>query len=295
MNKRMVKKAFLFFLVLLALGQAVVFGYVQQQKLTPSGGGSFDRSGWSVSISGDGNTSLVGAPYGDISGNIDQGSADVFVRKNGEWTQQQKMTSSDGASFDRLGWSVSVSDDGSTIVAGAPYCKIGSKTEQGSAYVFERSSGKWVQQQKLVASDGATLDHFGWSASISKDGNTIVVGAPYSKSNNRTEQGSAYVFIRSNGKWVQQRKLVASRGRTFDRFGWYVSASNAGNTLLVGAPESNSGKNVSKGSAYIFFSSMVPDLTMTEWGIIIIVLLGALGSGYYFWRKKRTYRKEVHQ
>lgn len=295
MNKRMVKKAVFFILASLALGQAIAVGSEQQQKLTPSGGGSFDRSGWSVSISGDGNTSLVGTAYGDIKGNIDQGSVDVFVRKNGKWTQQQILTSSDGASFDRFGWSVSVSDDGGTLVVGAPYCKIGSKTEQGSAYVFERSDGKWVQQQKLAASDGATLDHFGWSASISKDGNTIVVGAPNSKINNRTEQGSAYVFARSNGKWAQQRKLVASGGRTFDRFGWSVSINNVGNTLLVGSPESNIGKNISKGSAYIFFASIVPDLTMTEWGLIIVVLLGVLGSFYHFGRKKRIKRKEVHK
>ncbi len=291
----MVKKAVFFILVSLALGQAIAVGSVQQQKLTPSDGGSFDRSGWSVSISGAGNTSLVGTPYGDINGNIDQGSADVFVRKNGEWTQQQKLTSSDGASFDRFGWSVSSSDDGSTLVIGSPYSKINNRTEQGSAYVFERSDGKWVQQQKLVASDGATIDHFGWSASISKDGNTIVVGAPNSKINNRTEQGSAYVFSRSNGKWAQQRKLVASGGRTFDRLGWSVSISKVGKTFLVGLPESNIGKNISKGSAYIFFASIVPDLTITEWVIIIVVLLAALGSGYHLKRKKRTNHQEVHK
>jgi hypothetical protein len=232
----MVKKAVFFILVSLALGQAIAVGSVQQQKLTPSDGGSFDRSGWSVSISGAGNTSLVGTPYGDINGRIDQGSADVFVRKNGEWTQQQNLTSSDGASFDRFGWSVSISDDGITLV----------------------------------------------------------IGSPYSKINNRTEQGSAYVFSRSNGKWAQQRKLVASGGRTFDRLGWSVSISNVG-TLLVGSPESNIGKNISKGSAYIFFSSIVPDLTMTEWSIIIFVLLAALGSGYYLGRKKRTNHQEVHK
>jgi hypothetical protein len=93
---------------------------------------------------------------------------------------------------------------------------------------------------------------------------------------------------------VQQQKLVPSDGGSFDRSGWSVSISGDGNTLLVGTPYGDMKGNIDQGSAYIFFASIVPDLTMTEWGIIIFVLLSVLGCFYYLGRKKRTNHGVVH-
>jgi hypothetical protein len=52
----------------------------------------------------------------------------------------------------------------------------------------------WTQQAKLLASDGALADKFGYSVAIS--GNTIVVGA-YNDDAPLSNGGSAYVFVRS--------------------------------------------------------------------------------------------------
>ena len=124
------------------------------------------------------------------------------------WTQQQKLTASDGATEDKFGISVSVSGD--TAVVGAFI------DGPGSAYVFVRSAGVWSQQQKLQASDGASADYFGWSVSVS--GDTAVVGAYLDDVGANPDQGSAYVFVRSAGVWSQQQKLVASDGATGDYF-----------------------------------------------------------------------------
>src|SRR5262249_35260676 len=92
--------------------------------------------GYSVAINGGGNIAVIGAPYDDIGSNVDQGSAYVFARDSGGWSQRQKLTASDGAAYDYFGYSVAVGGaGGSTIVIGAPFDDVG-YTNQGSVYVF---------------------------------------------------------------------------------------------------------------------------------------------------------------
>ena len=133
----------------------------------------------------------------------------------------QKLLADDGATGDRLGWSVSVSGD--TAVIGA-YLADDKGSNSGSAYVFVRAAdGTWSQQAKLTAADGAAADWFGWSVSIS--GDTAVIGAFGS--------AAAYVFMRTGSTWSQQAKLTAADGAAADWFGISVSAS--GGTAVIGA------------------------------------------------------------
>jgi FG-GAP repeat/Bacterial Ig-like domain (group 1) len=215
-----------------------------QQNVTASDGAATDRFGWSVARAGD--TLVVGAPHDDVSANFDQGSATVFVRSGGAWTQQQKLTASDGAANDRFGWSVALAGD--TLVVGAPFDDVGA-SNQGSAYVFVRSGGVWTQQAKLTASDGAADDVFGDSVALA--GDTLVAGAP-EDSLGGNHFGSAYVFVRSGGVWTQQQKLTASDGGFGDRFG--DSVALAGDTLVAGAPLDDVGAG-NQGSAYVFVRS----------------------------------------
>jgi hypothetical protein len=217
--------------------------WTQQQILTASDGAANDAFGFSVALSGD--TALVGARYDEVGANTDQGSAYVFVRAGGIWTQQQTLTAADGASSDYFGTSVALSGD--TALVGAPY-DDGPTTNQGSVCVFVRSGGAWSQQQKLTAGDGAANDHFG--ASVALSGDTALVGAPDKAVGGNTDQGSAYVFLRSGGTWVQQQKLTASDGATEDGFGFSVALS--GDTALVGASWHDVGANTDQGSAYAY-------------------------------------------
>ena len=143
----------------------------------------------------------------------EQGSAYVFVRSGGVWSQQQKLLASDAASVDQFGFSVAIS--GETVVVGAPSGGTAG-LRQGSAYVFVRSGGVWSQQHKLLASDAASFDRFGYSVAIS--GETVVVGAPLDDGAAGFQQGSAYVFVRSGGVWSQQQKLEASDAAADDLF-----------------------------------------------------------------------------
>src|ERR1022692_4890587 len=228
-------------------GEAYVFvrsgtTWTQQQTLPAPDGVAGNLFGFSVSVSGD--TAVVGAPNQDE--NDSPGAAYVFTRSGTTWTQQQKLTASDGSLVNEFGISVSVSGD--TAVVGAFQ-----QQPVAAAYVFVRSGTTWTQQQKLTASDPVAGDAFGTSVSVS--GDTAVVGA-----NRNNSQGAAYVFVRNGTTWTQQQKLTASDGVAGDFFGRSVSVDQG--TAVVGAQA----KNSAQGAAYVFRNtgSSGPDFLITK-------------------------------
>jgi uncharacterized protein with FMN-binding domain len=208
-------------------------GYIQQQKVTASDGEAKDWLGWSIALDGD--TAVVGAPSDDIGQTTDQGSAYVFTRNGGVWTQQQRLIANDGGAGDYFGNSVAISGD--TVVVGAFLDDVVANANQGSVYVFVRSGGVWTQQQKLTANDGAASDNFGSAVAI--NGDTVVVGAEQDNIGTNSIQGSAYVFIRSGNNWAQKQKLTANDGTANDHFGSAVAISS--DTIVVGAVYDNIG------------------------------------------------------
>ncbi len=227
----------------------------EQAKLTASDGAADDRFGYSVSISSDGTTALIGAYFADPSGKTEAGAAYIFTRSGATWTQQAKLTASDGAANDYFGTSVSISSDGTTALVSAPDADPSGKTSTGAAYIFTRSGATWTQQAKLTASDGASNDFFGYSVSISSDGNTALVGAYLSDPSGKGNAGAAYIFTRSGATWTQQAKLTASDGAADDRFGVSVSISSDGTTALIGAYQADPSGITNAGAAYIFTRS----------------------------------------
>jgi len=122
----------------------------------------------------------------------------VFVRSGTTWTQEQKITASDGAERDFFGSSVSISGD--TAIVGA-FFNADAGLVSGSAYIFERDAlGNWVEVSKLTASDATLQGQFGRSVSIS--GDTAIVGARGDDSACPSElgcnSGAAYVFDLNN-------------------------------------------------------------------------------------------------
>jgi hypothetical protein len=219
----------------------------QSAKLLASDGAANDLFGYSVAISGD--TAIVGAALDDIGPNTDQGSAYVFIKSGTTWTQQQKLTASDGAAIDFFGYSVAISGD--TAIVGAVLDAIGANTSQGSVYIFVRSGSTWTQQQQLTASDGSAGDDFGRSVAIS--GDTAIVGAALDDIGPIPNQGSTYVFVRNGTSWTQQQQLIASDGTAGDVFG--ISVAISGDTAIVGAYTDDVGAIANQGSAYVFVRS----------------------------------------
>ncbi len=229
-------------------GSAYVFTrsgttWSQQAKLTATDGAAGDEFGYSVALSGD--TAVIGAARDDDNGN-DSGSAYVFTRSGTTWSQQAKLTTADGAAGDVF--SISVALSGDTAVIGADLDDE-KGDNSGAAYVFTRSGTTWSQQAKLTANDGAAGDLFGIRVALSAV--TAVIGAARDDDKG-DNSGAAYVFIRSGTTWSQQAKLTAADGAANDRFGTRVAIS--GDTAVIGAIlDDDKGDN--SGSAYVFTRS----------------------------------------
>jgi hypothetical protein len=163
-----------------------------------------------------------------------------------------KLTASDGAAGDRFGADVAISGD--MAVVGAPTADPGGNLSQGAAYVFISFGDTWPQLVKLTASDGVADDAFGDCVDIS--GLTVIVGAPFDDIAPAINQGSAYVFVRSQSIpniWTQQAKLSFIDGSTGDQFA--SSVAIAGNSAIVGAPADTIGTSLRQGSTIVFVRS----------------------------------------
>lgn len=218
------------------------------QEILHSDGVANDNFGYTVSLSGDGNTAFIGAP----GKNNNRGAVYIFLCSGNVWGQLQMLTTSDEAVGDNFGYAVSLSNDGDTAIVGAFQKTIGANTMQGAAYVFTRSGTVWSQQQRLTANDGAATDWFGYTVSLSNDGNIALIGAVYQNIGSNNRQGAVYAFTRSGTTWNQQQKLTNSDGAAYDHFGWSVSLSNDSHTALIGAYSKNIGPTFDRGAAYVF-------------------------------------------
>ena len=236
-----------------------------------AGAESGDLFGWFVAISADGNTIVVGAPFGGYVTN--HGEAHVFVKPGGGWGstgypmyQTATLTASDGATNDYFGDSVAISGDGQTVVVGAPGHDINANVDQGSAYLFYKGGGwaNMTENVKLTAFDGLANDQFGGAVSINSAGGVVVVGASWDDIGANTDQGSAYVFAWSPPFWAQSAKLTASDGLANDEFGNSVSISGDGGVVVVGAHKAPFGLAPNVGTAYVFVAPLLGWTDMTE-------------------------------
>jgi hypothetical protein len=212
-------------------------------KLIATDGAAGDELGISVAIDGD--TIVAGAPVDDVGANADQGSAYAFARAGAaERTEMAKLTATDGAAGDELGFSVAI--DGDTILGGAAFDDVGANILQGSAYTFARTGAPArTETAKLTATDGGVVDLFGFSVAIA--GDTILVGAPLHDADPRADPGSVYTFARAGAAArTETAELTATDGDAGDELG--VSVAIDGDTIAAGAL----GDTVLQGSAYTF-------------------------------------------
>ena len=224
--------------------------------LLASNRASSDSFGWSVALSSDGNTALVGARSEDTTPNTNNGAAYVFIRTVTTWSEQAILVASIPASNDRFGESVALSADGNTAIIGAYTEDTSPNTDNGAAYVFTRTGLSWSEQAILTAALPGTFDYFGNSVALSADGNTALVGALGESTSPSSANGAAYVFTRSGSTWTEQQKLLASDiDTTNDYFGSSVSLSSNGNIALIGARNESTSPNFWQGAAYIFTRS----------------------------------------
>lgn len=235
--------------------------------------------GDSVALSGDGLTLAVGAPNESsgakgINGNQNDtsvysaGAVYVFTRRNATspWAQQAYVKASTPQTGSEFGHVVSLSADGNTMAVSAYFEASASKgingkeadesiPQAGAVYVFSRRGAAWTQQAYIKASNTGEAgtdgnfgdgDQFGFSISLSDDGNTLAVGANAEDSNAKgingnqednsmQSAGAAYIFVRSGTSWTQQAYVKAPNTTANVQFGYSVALSADGNTFAVSA------------------------------------------------------------
>jgi hypothetical protein len=188
---------------------------------------------------------LIGSRTATVDGRLGQGAAYLYnyVRPN-RWILESRLTPKDDAPRENFGSSVALDVNGREILVGAVGTVVNGNVSQGAVYRFNRQDGDWRQVQTMTASDGAALNLFGASMSLSK--NRVLIGA-YGAGG---YTGAAYAFVLRAGAWQQMKVLKASDGVPGDVFGYYLSLSET--YALVGAYAASIDGDPQQGAAYFF-------------------------------------------
>lgn len=254
-------------------GAAYIFAlsgnsWVQQAYVKASNTQSHYWFGSDVVLSGNGSTLAVASsnesnPLGGINANQygnnmpGAGAVYVFTRGSKGWMQQAYIKAATTDVHMIFGYSLAMSNDGNTLAVGSPQQRSyatginGNQTNDkapgsGAAYIFSRAQGAWNQQAFVKASNTDADDNFGHSVALSRDGNTLAVGATGEGSaaagingdqadNGAYSAGAAYVYSRSGSTWQQQAYVKASNPDAYDNFGSSVALSGDAKILAVGS------------------------------------------------------------
>jgi len=247
-------------------------GTWRQAVVKADNAGAGDHFGSTLALSPDGRTLAVGATgedstgidddRGDSDAGSDSGAVYLFTRGvDDTWRQQAMLKAGNAGALDAFGVALALSADGDTLAVGAfaedseatgidgDPADSEAGTNSGAVYVYTRADGTWQPQAYIKADDTGAQDFFGSAVALSKDGDTLAVGAFYKDGLAAAGQvpdatsaaGAVYVFVRESGAWRQQEMLRASNAGGFDFFGSVVALSEDGDTLAVGAYNEDSG------------------------------------------------------
>lgn len=243
----------------------------QQAYVKASNTDAGDQFGFSLALSGDGNTLAVGAEgegssattiNGDqtINAGLEFGAAYVFTRTGSRWSQQAYTKAANAEAADRFGFCLALSHDGDSLAVCGYDEDSGSRgingnqadnsaNGSGAAYLFVRRGTTWTQDTYFKASNAVNADAFGSAIAISGDGNTIAVcaadedvlsagidGQQEHKQASDHSAGAVFVFGKTGGTWRQQAYVKSSNIRADDVFGLRLALSDDGNVLAAGAP-----------------------------------------------------------
>lgn len=264
--------------------QTPTAAWKQSTEIKASNKEDGDQFGFSLALSRDGTTLAVGAPMESSAATgangkqadesaYSSGAVYVYTRGGSGWPQQAYLKASNTGSNDQFGYAVALSADGNTLAVSAVYEDSAARgingnqsdnsvAESGAVYVFTRTANTWSQQAYIKASNTGGQedgDTFGYTVSLSGDGNTLAVGAPSEDgaateingdqaNNAATGAGAVYMFARSENAWTQQAYVKSPTARGNALFGYSVSLDNSGNTMAAGAFDEDGGK----GAVHVF-------------------------------------------
>lgn len=196
-----------------------------------------DRAAFGRSVAVAGDIVAIGAPKATTVGHH-AGAVDLFDRTEAG-RRRTRITPSDAGEGARFGWSLALESDRLLVSADA------AEGDRGTAYVFEREGGEWVERTRLTGESPG--DFFGTDVDI--NGTSALVGAVYEDTAAGEKAGAAYLFEREGGEWVERSRLAASDAAAHDHFGGAVAL--AGDQAAIGAATSDTSVE-NAGATYVF-------------------------------------------
>ena len=202
-----------------------------------------DEFGFSVSLSSNGNIVAIGASGNDV---LNKGHVRVYQHNLGSWTQIGSDIDGEGA-FDESGHSISLSSDGSIVAIGA-HSNGDNDNSSDQVRVYENLLGTWTQIGNDI--DGQSINfQFGNSVSLSSNGTILAVGAINGGTTMPT--GQVKIYRNQSSTWTQIGNSIDGE-ETLDTFGFNISLSSDGTTLLVGAPQNDGDSGLRRGHASVY-------------------------------------------
>jgi alpha-tubulin suppressor-like RCC1 family protein len=206
--------------------------------------------GTSVGMNSAGTRAIIGG-YNHSS---NKGRADIWNYSGGSWSIGAGFTGENAS--DKFGWNVDMSNDGNTVVVGAPQYSSGGG--EGRAYIYTTSDGTNWSLLKTLSNQTAN-EQFGFSVQISGDGNTVVIGAA-KNDDGVTDGGRSYVYVKTNGTWPSTPTHTIIGTTANSNNGHTLGISDTGETIISGAPFDDD-KGTNQGAVYIFDKKEIASLT----------------------------------
>ncbi len=241
-------------------------GWTQAQKIVKpndlrcnSNGSWF---GWSVALSNDGNTAIIGASgifvfySGFIPIHLFYSCSDfpVYKKQGSQWVLEKILTEPGVTSGDLFGSAISLSQDGNRAIVGAQLTKCATNTSKcGAAYLFERDINGWTNPKKFVGATtyDAQSGFFGATTAMSANGLWALVGAPGGD--------TAWIFQGQAAPtgWKQIKKIKFPAARLTKDFGTAMALSASGSRAVISAESTTNvadckGDFTDCGAAYSF-------------------------------------------
>jgi Flp pilus assembly pilin Flp len=205
-----------------------------------------DQSGQSVSLSSDGTTLAIGAPFNDGNGN-DAGHVRVYKNISGTWTQLGSDIDGEAAG-DLFGFSVSLSSNGTVVAIGARD-NDGNGSFAGHVRIYSYSGGSWTQVGSDIDGEGAN-NRSGYAVSLSSNGSIVAIGAYGNNNTSGTFAGHVRIYSYSGGSWTQVGSDIDGEARD-DQSGGSVSLSSDGTIVAIGA-QGNDGNGANSGQTRVY-------------------------------------------
>ena len=225
-------------------GKAEVFKFANNSwtKIWGIVGSDWDKVGYSVSLSADGNVMAFGANGAHTAGGYYSGYVGVYQYINSVRTQLGGNINGESTNI-AFGARVSLSGDGSVVAVGA-------ELDGGISNVFKYANNTWGKINNGIEALR------GPSVALSYDGSIFASGTNYVGKLGRVG-GTVQVYKFANNTWSQVGETIISEigplaaSTSTDNFGWSVDLSNDGSILAVGATL-NDGNGVNSGHARVF-------------------------------------------